>query len=171
MISRVILIIVMIFTIPACRDVPDKQKNKLPGTNDMEDLNVYFVKKDKERIQNYIDRRNLSMKESPTGLWYQISKEGEGEYFRDSDRVIYKYDCSLLDGTKCYSSDELGPKEAILGRTELEAGLYEGFRMLKPGAEAVFILPPWLAYGFVGDRNKIPPRAVIVYSVTILPSK
>jgi FKBP-type peptidyl-prolyl cis-trans isomerase len=39
--------------------------------------------------------------------------------------------------------------------------------MLKPGGEAIFIIPPFLAYGFVGDGNKIPSRAVIVYNITV----
>jgi FKBP-type peptidyl-prolyl cis-trans isomerase len=50
----------------------------------------------------------------------------------------------------------------------MEAGLNQGLRMLKPGAEAIFILPPFLAYGLPGDGKKIPSRAVIVYRITIL---
>jgi FKBP-type peptidyl-prolyl cis-trans isomerase len=78
------------------------------------------------------------------------------------------YECSLLDGTDCYSSKELGPKAVVLGRSEMEAGLNQGLRMLKPGGEAIFILPPFLAYGLPGDGKKIPSRAVIVYHITIL---
>ena len=47
-----------------------------PGKNEMADLNRYFVTKDRERIQNFIERKNLSMTESKTGLWYQIKKSG-----------------------------------------------------------------------------------------------
>jgi hypothetical protein len=32
----------------------------------------------------------------------------------------------------------------------------------------VFILPPFLAFGLVGDGKKIPPRTIIVYNVSIL---
>jgi FKBP-type peptidyl-prolyl cis-trans isomerase len=77
----------------------------------------------------------------------------------------------LLDGTLCYSSADLGPKEIVLGKTELEPGMNEGLRLLKPGAEALFILPPFLAFGLVGDGKKIPPRTIIVYSVSILTEK
>ena len=137
----------------------------------MADLNRYFVQKDRERIQNYIERKNLNMTESPTGLWYQILKDGAGNFFTDKDKVILGYECSLLDGTKCYSSISLGPKEVIMGRSEIEPGLNEGLRMLKPGSEAIFILPPYLAYGLLGDGKKIPSRAIIVYNVNILQTK
>jgi FKBP-type peptidyl-prolyl cis-trans isomerase len=137
----------------------------------MADLNKYLVQKDKERIKNYIERKNLNMNESPTGLWYQIIKEGKGKAFADNDKILMDYDCTLLDGTKCYSSKELGPKEVTIGRSEIEPGLNEGLRLLKPGAEAIFIIPPFLAYGLIGDRKMIPSRAVIVYYVNILQAK
>ena len=124
-----------------------------PGNNEMADLNRYMVRKDRERIQNYIERKNLRMTETQTGFWYQILKEGEGETFREKDKIILDYECSLLDGTRCYSSKELGPKELILGKSEIEAGLNEGLRLLKPGSEAIFIIPPFLAYGLIGDRE------------------
>lgn len=134
----------------------------------MADLNRYLVQKDRERIINYIERKNLRMVESPTGLWYAIVKEGRGKSFTDNDKVVMDYECSLLDGTRCYSSKELGPKELVLGKSEMEPGLYEGLRLLKPGTSAIFIIPPYLAYGLVGDRKLIPPGTIIVYNVNIL---
>jgi FKBP-type peptidyl-prolyl cis-trans isomerase FkpA len=153
----------------SCNTGPDKEtKTGKPGSADMENLNRFMIQKDRERIQNYIERKNLKMIQSPTGLWYQIIKEGDGDYLNENSRIIMKYECSLLDGTPCYSSDNLGPKELILGRSSMEPGLNEGLRLLKPGAEAIFILPPFLAYGLPGDGKMIPPRAVIVYNVNIL---
>ena len=169
---RNLIIIFLFFSLISCRG---KQVNNLgsskPDRNEMADLNKYLVEKDRERIKNYIDRKNLKMIESLTGLWYQIIQEGEGKCITDRDKVVFDYECSLLDGTKCYSSKELGPKEIVLGRSEIEPGLNEGLRLLKPGAEAIFIIPPFLGYGLIGDRKMIPSRAVIVYYVNILRSK
>jgi FKBP-type peptidyl-prolyl cis-trans isomerase FkpA len=167
-----LIIIFLFLSLISCRD---KQMHTLgsskPDRNEMADLNKYLVEKDRERIKNYIDRKNLKMNESSTGLWFQIIKEGKGKLFTDRDKVVLDYECSLLDGTKCYSSKDLGPKEIILGRSEIEPGLNEGLRLLKPGAEAIFIIPPFLGYGLIGDRKMIPSRAVIVYYVNILQSK
>jgi FKBP-type peptidyl-prolyl cis-trans isomerase len=146
------------------KPVPDNNQ----GKDQMADLNRYLIRKDRERIQNYIERKNLNMIESPTGLWYQIINEGEGVILTDNVKVVLDYVCSLLDGTECYSSKTLGPKELILGRSSMESGMNEGLRMLKPGGEAIFIIPPFLAYGLPGDGKMIPPRAVIVYNVHIL---
>ncbi len=168
---RILLSYFLVITIAlsSCRnnrrpEIPDKR----PGKNEMAGMNSYLVQKDRERILNYIERKNLKMSESPAGLWYMITEEGRGKLFSDNDKIIMEYSCYLLDGTLCYSSGETGPKELVLGKSPMEAGLNEGLRMMKPGARAIFILPPFLAYGFVGDRKKIPPRSIIVYNVTIL---
>jgi FKBP-type peptidyl-prolyl cis-trans isomerase FkpA len=166
---RSIVLVLFLFAIVSCKNKSEKSyTNSRPGKNEMADLNKYLVQKDRERIQNYIERKNLSMKESPTGLWYQIIKEGTGDIFTNNDKIIMDYDCSLLDGTKCYSSKDLGQKAVILGRGDIEAGLNEGLHMLKPGAEAIFIIPPFLAYGLVGDSKRIPARATIVYNVVVI---
>jgi FKBP-type peptidyl-prolyl cis-trans isomerase FkpA len=166
---RLTILSILVLSMVSCnqRRVSDSISNK-PGRNEMADLNRYLVQKDRERIKNYIERKNLKMTESPTGLWYQIVKEGSGKQFTENDKVVMNYECSLLDGTKCYSSSDLGPKELVLGRSAMEPGLNEGLRLLKPGSEAIFIIPPYLGFGLVGDGKMIPSRAVIVYNVNIL---
>ncbi len=162
-------IALILFTLVSCRNISEKHStDPRPGKNEMADLNKYFVQKDRERIMNYIERKNLKMTESETGLWYQITKEGEGTRFTDNSKIVMEYECSLLDGTICYTSDKLGRKTLVLGRSEMEQGMNEGLRLLKPGSQATFIIPPYLAYGLVGDRKMIPSRAIIVYKVNIL---
>jgi len=170
-VARVILIpvIFILVLLSGCGKKPE-EKNVAgkPDRNDMEELNRYLIQKDRERIQNYIERKSLSMTESPTGLWYQIAVEGSGNKFTDGDKIIMEYECSLLDGTLCYTSEKLGIKELILGRSQMEPGMNEGLRLLNHGAKALFIMPPFLAWGLIGDGKMIPSRAVIVYSVNIL---
>src|ERR1035437_1593773 len=100
---RNIVILFIIVSLISCREKPGNTiNNSKPGKNEMVDLNKYLIQKDKERIKNYIERKNLKMNESSTGLWYQIMKEGKGTVFSDNDKVVMDYECSLLDGTKCY---------------------------------------------------------------------
>jgi FKBP-type peptidyl-prolyl cis-trans isomerase len=133
----------------------------------MAELNQYFVQKDREIIESYTERKGLKMTESPTGLWYLVVKAGSGNLFRDNDKVIINYECDLLDGTRCYSSGTSGPKEVTIGKSKVEQGLNEGLKLLRPGAEAIFIIPPHLGFGLLGDGGKIPPRAILIYSVNV----
>lgn len=167
-IIKILFLLLLIFVCACNHSSGDRIKNvNRPGRDEMTGLNTYLVQKDREIILNYIERKHLDMKESSTGLWFMIKEPGSGDFFSDNDKIILNYECELLDGTVCYSSATLGAKEVVLGRSELESGLNEGLRMLKPGAEAVFILPPFLGHGLVGDGNRIPPRATIIYNVSI----
>lgn len=166
---KFILLILFSVAIYSCRNSAEKASAAYyPGKDEMADVNRYIVQKDRERIQSYSERKGLVLKESPTGLWYNIIQEGDGSFFKEYDRITFEYECSLLDGTSCYSSAESGPKEIILGRSELPAGLNEGLKLFKPGGVAIFIMPPFLAYGLVGDGKKIPPRATLVYRVSVV---
>jgi FKBP-type peptidyl-prolyl cis-trans isomerase FkpA len=166
-----LLLILALFLLSCNNSGNENMRVRKPGKQELADINSFMVQKDRERIGNYAERKNLRLQESSSGLWYMITKEGSGRAFRDNDRIIMEYKCSLLDGTPCYSSEKLGPKEIVLGKSELEAGLYEGLKMLKPGGEALFILPPFLAYGIIGDNKAIPPRAVIVYEIKVTDKK
>lgn len=167
MIIRILIISLLSLVICSCSSDNGKMNRRSrPGKEEMADLNKYFVQKDRERIESYIQRKNLIMTESSSGLWYSLSSEGSGNYFTDNDKVVLEYEVTLLDGTSCYSSKELGPKEVIIGKSGIEAGLNQGLRMMKSGGKAIFILPPFLAYGLTGDGKKIPSRAVIIYNIT-----
>jgi len=168
--SIVSLTTFLVLFLLSCNNSNEKNVNNIskPGKNEMAELNKLLVQKDRERIQNYIERKNLKMTESPSGLWYKIIEEGTGKFFKNNDKIIMDFECSLLDGTPLYSSKSIGPKEIVLGRSEIEAGLNEGLRLLKPGGEGVFILPPFLAFGLLGDNNKIPSRAILVYEISIV---
>jgi len=169
MIIRVLISTLLLIATISCRSGSEEKSSQTrPGKKEMAALNRFLVQKDRERIVSYIERRNLKMTETPSGLWYMIKKEGTGGYLTDNDKIVMEYSCTLLDGTGCYSSEESGPREIILGRSELEPGLAQGLRMLKPEGEALFILPPFLAYGLKGDGDKVPSRSVLVYDIKIL---
>ena len=130
--------------------------------------NRILVKKDREKIMAYIRRNNLTMKETPTGLWYGIERHGFGVKSQPGALVTLKYKVSLLDGTVCYDSDSLGVKQFRLGKGGVESGLEEGILLLRVGDKATFIMPPHLAHGLQGDGDRIPARSIIMYDVLLL---
>jgi FKBP-type peptidyl-prolyl cis-trans isomerase len=50
----------------------------------------------------------------------------------------------------------------------VESGLEEGILLLQEGDKARFIMPPHLAHGLIGDRDKIPARATIIYDLELV---
>jgi FKBP-type peptidyl-prolyl cis-trans isomerase len=162
------LLLLSLLLLSSCHNDGINNAGQKPGREDIEGMNRYMVQKDRERIRSYSERKGLKMTETSTGLWFQIIREGDGANLAEGSSLTMEYECSLLDGTLCYTSREKGPRQIILGRTPVEPGLNEGLRLLKYGSEAIFILPPYMAYGLPGDGKMIPPRSILVYKVHIL---
>lgn len=130
--------------------------------------NKGLVSLDKERIEAFVKRHNWDMETSKTGLWYQIYEHGTGDSAQSGKVATLNFEVSLLDGTLCYTSDSIGPKRFLIGQGGVESGLEEAILMMRVGDKARFVMPPHLAHGLIGDEDKIPARATIVYKVDLL---
>jgi len=134
----------------------------------LEKINHILVEKDQEAIKSYIARRGWNMQVTQTGLWYMIYEKGEGPLIKTNNQITLNYKVWLISGELIYSSDSLGVKHFTVGMGGVESGLEEGVLMLQKGSKARFIMPPHLAHGLLGDENRIPARATIIYDVEIL---
>lgn len=161
-----ILLFVFVLSSITCRR-PNREQaednNTAPGS--LLEINKILVKKDAEKIKNYVKQRNWEMDETKTGLWYMIYEKGSGKKAEKNKIAIIDYSVELLDSTECYNSDSLGVKQFKIGEGGVETGLEEGILLLQEGDKAKLIMPPHLAHGLIGDENCIPARAILVYDV------
>ncbi|HET6244937.1 MAG: FKBP-type peptidyl-prolyl cis-trans isomerase [Bacteroidetes bacterium] len=167
----IVLVFMLAVTLSDCSENQSNNKNRPTEAEYKEKLiaaNKNMVKKDDEQIKNYIKLHKIPMQESGTGLRYFISGKGIGEKAKTGQYATLNFKLTLLDGTLCYSSDENGPEEFLIGQANVESGLHEGITYMRVGEKGVFILPPHLAHGLLGDENKIPQRATLVYNVELL---
>jgi FKBP-type peptidyl-prolyl cis-trans isomerase len=130
-------------------------------------FNRKLLRQEKREIDTFVKTKHWKVKESGTGLRYQILVKGKGTKAHTGQIVKIRYSVELLDGQKVYS----GIKSFKIGYGRVENGLEEGILLLKKGDEARFILPSHLAYGLSGDGNKIPPHTPIIYYVELLELK
>uniref|UniRef100_A0A8C3K6L5 peptidylprolyl isomerase n=1 Tax=Calidris pygmaea TaxID=425635 RepID=A0A8C3K6L5_9CHAR len=80
--------------------------------------------------------------------------EGCNVTTRDRDFVRYHYNCSLLDGTKLFSShDYEKPQEVTLGTNKVIEGLNSGLLNMCAGERRVLIIPPHLGHGESGGKG------------------
>jgi len=143
----------------------DAYRKKLTG------IHKQIVTNDSDSIKRFVAKMGWNMKTSNTGLWYEILNEGQGDSICKGDIVSIKYRISLLNGEFCYSSDSTGIKTFKSGYGGVESGLEEGILLLKKGSKARFIMPPHLAHGVMGDQNRIPRLAILMYEVEITDHK
>jgi FKBP-type peptidyl-prolyl cis-trans isomerase len=165
-----ILIYLTLLIIYSCNNKQNTDNNKkyVKDNESLERINETLVNRDAEVIKNFINRNRWDMSVTEAGLYYMIYKKGNGPKVEEGKTVIINYEISLMDGTVCYKSDSSHPKSFVVGKGNVESGLEQGILLMRKGDKAKFILPPHLAYGLLGDENKIPPRSVIVYDVEVL---
>jgi peptidylprolyl isomerase len=110
------------------------------------------------------------VKKTPSGLMYVIKKEGQGNTPRNGEYVTAHYTGTLLNGTKFDSSRDRGkPFSFQIGMSQVIKGWDEGFLLLKPGAQALLIIPSELGYGSQ-DMGNIPPNSTLVFDVELIGS-
>lgn len=167
------LIFFLLFTQHSCNS--PKQENNKPDTAAMEEnlmrANTILLDAEDQEIRDFIDRHGWDMKETGSGLRYMIYQEGDGEKAQKDKVAIFHYSLRLITGDLIYSSQESGMAEFRLGRGGVESGLEEGFKLLRVGDKARFILPSHLAHGVPGDGAKIPRRATLIYDIELVELK
>ncbi|THU51217.1 hypothetical protein C4D60_Mb06t28670 [Musa balbisiana] len=104
------------------------------------------------------------------GLRKKLVKEGEGwDQPEAGDEVEVHYTGTLLDGSKFDSSRDRGtPFKFNLGQGQVIKGWDEGIKTMKKGENAIFTIPPELAYGASGSPPTIPPNATLQFDVELL---
>ena len=103
----------------------------------------------------------------PSGLQYQVLKEGNGKKPSETDQVKCHYEGTLIDGT-IFDSSYQRNEPATFGLNQVIAGWTEGVQLMSEGAKYRFFIPYNLAYGERGAGAQIPPFAALVFDVELL---
>ena len=106
----------------------------------------------------------------PSGLQYQVLREGNGKKPKATDKVECHYEGTLIDGTKFDSSYDRG-QTATFGLYQVIAGWTEGLQLMQEGAKYRFFIPYNLAYGENGAGQSIPPYAALIFDVELVAVK
>ena len=109
------------------------------------------------------------MKKTVSGLYYTITKEGEGEHPPKGANVSVHYKGTLVDGTvfdSSYQRDQ--PIEFSVGVGQVIPGWDEGILLLNKGAAARFVIPSHLGYGAQGAGGVIPADATLIFEVELI---
>jgi FKBP-type peptidyl-prolyl cis-trans isomerase len=114
-------------------------------------------------------KENKDVVELPSGLRYEIVKQGDGPTPKEADTVKVHYTGTLIDGTVFDSSVQRG-EPAEFGLGEVIPGWTEGIQKVRKGGKIKLYVPPHLAYGDDG-RPGIPPGSTLVFDVDLLEVK
>ena len=113
------------------------------------------------------NKKRAGVVTTPSGLQYEIVKEGTGRQPKASDTVRCHYEGTLIDGTVFDSSYRRG-MPAEFGLRQVIAGWTEGVQLMKEGSIFKFYIPYNLAYGERGADADIPPYAALIFKVELI---
>lgn len=106
----------------------------------------------------------------PSGLQYQVLREGDGNKPSATDVVECHYEGTLINGQVFDSSYRRG-ETASFPLNQVIAGWTEGLQLMQEGAKYRFFIPYNLAYGENGAGQSIPPYAALIFDVELIKVK
>ncbi|MCB0802088.1 MAG: FKBP-type peptidyl-prolyl cis-trans isomerase [Flavobacteriales bacterium] len=159
----------------SCEAEPKKKALPFESRQEYEEINIYshqlFLKKEKEKIQNYIDSSHLDFQKTGTGLHYVILDSSNGDTFKTGDIAVIRYQLKSIEGKLLYETRPELAQEFAVDYDDVETGLHEAIKKMKVGERAIIILPAHLAFGITGDQAAIPSQTTLVYYLSIVGKK
>lgn len=152
---------------------PEEMQSALQGYQEMQ------TKKVQDRMQAAAaegtafleaNRAKEGVKETDSGLQYEVLQAGTGPQPGPNDTVEVNYRGTLLDGTEFDSSYARG-ESATLPVSGVIPGWQEALQMMKVGGKWKIYVPPQLAYGEQGAGDVIGPNQTLVFEIELLSIK
>jgi FKBP-type peptidyl-prolyl cis-trans isomerase FkpA len=167
--SRVLPILIIIFLLSCDPPVQEQQvAHEDPYKEQFVRTNRYLQMRHQDQIAAFVERVGWDAQKTASGLWIVIEEKGSGLTIVEGDVVSYAFSSTLLDGTACYEATSKNPKQVQVGKGGIESGVEEGLKHLKRGSRAILLIPPHLAHGNFGDRDKIPGNSVLIYRMELM---
>lgn len=113
------------------------------------------------------NRKKEGVVELPSGLQYEIIKEGSGERPTATSKVTCHYHGTLIDGTVFDSSVKRG-QPATFPLNMVISGWTEALQLMPVGSKWRLYLPPQLAYGDRQTGAHIGPNSTLIFEVELL---
>lgn len=128
-------------------------------------INAENIEKGKAFLEE--NKKNPNVKVLPSGLQYEVIREGNGKQPKATDQVRCHYEGTLIDGTLFDSSVRRG-QPAVFGVNQVIKGWVEALQLMSEGAKWKLYIPSELAYGAAGAGEMIPPHSTLIFEVELL---
>lgn len=125
---------------------------------------------EQEKITKTIQKRWPKATRTPSGLYYEITEQGEGGVPEKGTTIKAHYTGRLLDGNRKFDSsyDRGEPIAFPVGTGRVIQGWDEALSQMQQGEKRTLIIPPELGYGERGAGGVIPPNAWLVFDVEMV---
>jgi FKBP-type peptidyl-prolyl cis-trans isomerase FklB len=160
----------------AVSDVLEKKQTAISHAEARDIVNTYFAEMEARVNSANVEQGESFLKKNaekagvvvlPSGLQYEIIKEGSGKSPAATDQVRCHYEGTLIDGTLFDSSVKRG-QPAVFGVNQVIPGWVEALQLMSKGAKWKLYIPSDLGYGANGAGELIPPHSTLIFEVELL---
>lgn len=142
------------------RKLNEKLQADMQRLNQMAKLEDPTFKAGQEYLRNTV-AADKAYKMTASGLAYKMHKAGNGNTFKETDRVRLNYKGQHIDGTVFDQSNDT----TVMGVNRVVPGFKEALMLMSPGSKITVIIPSDLAYGTRGAGGAIKPNETLVFNI------
>ena len=125
------------------------------------------IEKEKGRQFLAENKKRDGVKETPSGLQYEVIVMGTGAKPAATDQVKVHYHGTTIDGQVFDSSVQRG-EPIVFGLNQVIAGWTEGVQLMPIGSKFKFYIPSDLAYGDRSPSPAIKAGATLIFEVELI---
>lgn len=141
----------------------------LKAFEDFKTAKAARLAEEKRKAEEALAKEVAGFDKTDSGLYYQITHNGNGKKAVAGQKVAVHYTGMLLDKTVFDSSHRRRePLQFTVGVGQVIQGWDEGILLLSEGDKARLVIPSELAYGSRGAGGVIPPNAPLIFDVELV---
>lgn len=159
------------------KDIFDKKNPRFSAEEVNQTLQTYIQRISEEAYKGIKEEGEQFLAENakreevtvlPSGLQYEVLKEGNGQKPSETSQVTVHYTGTLINGT-VFDSSYNRNEPATFGLNQVIKGWTEGLQQMAEGAKYKLFIPQELAYGTNPAPNSpIKPYMALVFEVELL---
>ena len=160
----------------AIADVLNRKETAISHNEARDIVNQYFAELEAKMNAENIEKGKAFLAENakregvvtlPSGLQYEIIKEGNGIKPNANDQVKCHYEGTLIDGTLFDSSIKRG-QPTVFGVSQVIKGWVEALQLMPEGSKWKLYIPSELGYGSQQAGEMIPPYSTLIFEVELI---
>jgi len=171
--SKLVLLFFILFFLGSCQEEQARRPvSRSSGTFMKESVirNKKLIAAEEKIIDSIIKNNpDKTFLASKKGYWYTYEIQNQSDTLRPKrgDVAFFEYEINDLYGNVIYTALELRPQKYLVDKQEIMMGLRDGIKLMRKNEKVTFLFPSHIAYGYLGDKNRIGPNIPISCTVTL----
>ncbi len=142
--------------------------DNLQVQKEKKELAIDKQKLEEDMLKDFIQKENITIKPTASGLYYIVETKGNGKKPKKGDKLIIHYTGKFING-EIFDSSLKRAKPLIynFGDKGFIAGWEEGVSYMSEGEKAKLIIPSHLAYG-EKKTGPIPAYSTLIFDIELI---